>query len=34
MEYKKLLLLILDGFGINPNLHGNAIEAANKPNYD
>ncbi len=34
MKYKKVLLLILDGFGINENKHGNAIAAAHKPNYD
>ncbi len=34
MKYKKVLLLILDGFGINESEHGNAIAAAHKPNYD
>ena len=34
MKYKKLLLLILDGFGINKSSYGNAIKAANMPNYD
>lgn len=28
------MLMILDGFGINKNSHGNAIAAANKPNID
>ncbi len=31
---EKVLLLILDGFGINRSEYGNAIAAANKPNYD
>ncbi|MCF7918658.1 MAG: 2,3-bisphosphoglycerate-independent phosphoglycerate mutase [Candidatus Cloacimonetes bacterium] len=34
MKYKKALLLILDGFGINTSDYGNAIAAAHKPNYD
>jgi 2,3-bisphosphoglycerate-independent phosphoglycerate mutase len=33
MEYKKVLLLILDGFGINESSYGNAIKAANMPVY-
>ena len=32
--YKKVLLLILDGYGINENKYGNAIAAAHKPNLD
>lgn len=28
------MLMILDGFGINPSSYGNAISAANKPNID
>ncbi len=31
---EKVLLLILDGFGINHSEYGNAIAAAKKPNYD
>lgn len=31
---KKTLLLILDGFGIRKDKHGNAIALANKPNID
>ncbi len=31
---KPLLLMILDGFGVNPSDRGNAIHAANTPNYD
>ncbi len=30
----KVLLLILDGYGINPSEHGNAIAAAKKPTLD
>lgn len=30
----RVLLVILDGFGMNPNEHKNAIKAANKPNID
>lgn len=30
----KVLLLILDGYGLNPSEHGNAIAAANKPTID
>ncbi|MCF7912589.1 MAG: 2,3-bisphosphoglycerate-independent phosphoglycerate mutase [Candidatus Cloacimonetes bacterium] len=33
MKYKKVLLLIFDGFGINKSSYGNAIEAAKMPNY-
>ena len=29
-----LVLMILDGFGINPADYGNAIHAAKKPNLD
>ena len=31
---KKVLLTILDGVGINNNVHGNALKAANTPNFD
>lgn len=31
---KPLALIILDGFGHNPSDYGNAIAAANKPNFD
>lgn len=31
---KPTMLMILDGFGINKNTHGNAIAAASKPNLD
>ncbi|MDD7792828.1 2,3-bisphosphoglycerate-independent phosphoglycerate mutase [Clostridium sp. 'White wine YQ'] len=34
MAKKPVLLMILDGFGIAPKSDGNAVEAANKPNYD
>lgn len=34
MKNRKLLLLILDGFGLNPQEYGNAIAAAHKPEYD
>ena len=35
MERKKpTILMILDGFGINPNDYGNAIAQANKPFID
>ena len=30
---EKVLLLILDGFGINRSEYGNAIAMAKKPNY-
>ena len=33
MKYNKALLLILDGFGINKSEYGNAIAAADMPNY-
>ena len=29
-----MVLIVLDGFGINPQKEGNAIEAAKKPNFD
>ena len=29
---KPLTLIIMDGFGYNPDTYGNAIEAANTPN--
>ncbi len=31
---KPTMLMILDGFGLNPSTHGNAIKAAKKPNLD
>ena len=31
---KPLALIIMDGFGINNSVQGNAIEAANTPNLD
>lgn len=31
---KPVMLLILDGFGLNANTLGNAVEAAKKPNFD
>ncbi|WP_315113973.1 2,3-bisphosphoglycerate-independent phosphoglycerate mutase [Clostridium intestinale] len=34
MAKKPVLLMILDGFGIAPKSDGNAVEIANKPNYD
>ncbi|MDP8219995.1 MAG: 2,3-bisphosphoglycerate-independent phosphoglycerate mutase [Candidatus Stygibacter frigidus] len=34
MKNKKVLLLILDGFGINKSSYGNAIKAAKMPVYD
>lgn len=34
MKNKLVMLMILDGFGINPKAEGNAIAAANKPNLD
>jgi 2,3-bisphosphoglycerate-independent phosphoglycerate mutase len=34
MKNKPLALIILDGFGINPNSEGNAVLAARKPNID
>jgi len=34
MKDRLVTLIILDGFGINPQKEGNAIEAANKPNID
>jgi len=34
MAKKPVMLMILDGFGIAPKSEGNAVEAANKPNYD
>lgn len=34
MTKKTLALIILDGFGLNPNPHGNAVYLANKPNLD
>ncbi|GIM29485.1 2,3-bisphosphoglycerate-independent phosphoglycerate mutase [Clostridium polyendosporum] len=34
MTKKPVMLMILDGFGIAPKSDGNAVEIANKPNYD
>ena len=34
MKDKLTMLMILDGFGINPNKDGNAIELAKTPNID
>ena len=34
MKNKRVLLLILDGFGINESSYGNAIKAAEMPEYD
>ncbi|MGL5379475.1 2,3-bisphosphoglycerate-independent phosphoglycerate mutase [Clostridium sp.] len=34
MAKKPVMLMILDGFGIAPKSDGNAVEAAQKPNYD
>lgn len=31
---KPVMLLILDGFGLNPKSEGNAVAAAHKPNFD
>ena len=34
MDKKVTMLMILDGFGNNPNLKGNAVQMANTPNID
>ena len=34
MDRKPVMLMILDGFGINPNEKGNAVAIANTPNID
>ncbi|WP_127836290.1 2,3-bisphosphoglycerate-independent phosphoglycerate mutase [Clostridium prolinivorans] len=34
MSKKPVMLMILDGFGISDKVDGNAVAAANKPNYD
>ena len=34
MAKKPVMLMILDGFGLAPKSEGNAVEAANKPNFD
>jgi 2,3-bisphosphoglycerate-independent phosphoglycerate mutase len=34
MKNKLVTLIILDGYGVNPRIEGNAIMAANKPNLD
>lgn len=31
---KPVTLIIMDGFGLNPDIEGNAIKAANTPNLD
>ena len=31
---KPMALIIMDGFGINPDAYGNAIKAANTPHLD
>ena len=34
MSKKPVMLMILDGFGLSDKVDGNAVKAANKPNYD
>ena len=34
MTKRPVVLMILDGFGITDKVDGNAVMAANKPNYD
>ena len=34
MSKKPVALIIMDGFGYNPDTYGNAIAAAKKPNLD
>ena len=34
MDRKPIMLMILDGFGINENEKGNAVKLANTPNID
>lgn len=34
MSKKPVALVILDGFGVSDRVEGNAVKAANKPNYD
>ena len=34
MDRKLTMLMILDGFGLNPSEYGNAIKAATTPNLD
>ena len=34
MSKKPVALIIMDGFGYNPDSYGNAIAAAKKPNLD
>lgn len=34
MSKKPLALIIMDGFGVNPEVRGNAIKAAKTPNID
>ncbi|GIW49257.1 MAG: hypothetical protein KatS3mg079_733 [Caloramator sp.] len=34
MQKKPVMLMILDGWGINEKAEGNAIANANKPNFD
>ncbi len=33
-NYKPVVLIILDGWGINPSIEGNAVKAAKVPNFD
>ena len=34
METKPIMLMILDGFGINEKSDGNAVKQANMPNFN
>ena len=34
MSKKPVALIIMDGFGYNPDTYGNAIKAAKKPNIE
>lgn len=34
MKMKKVMLMILDGFGLRDEVYGNAVKQANKPNFD
>ena len=34
MAKKPVMLMILDGFGLSDKVDGNAVAAANKPNFD
>ncbi len=31
---RPIVLIVMDGFGLNPDIKGNAVAAAHKPNYD